>query len=87
MSVIVIDVEIWSILGIYEVEEIFKVQFKMTMTWRDPRLIYQNLKNDSFMNIVSPEEADGIWFPHVVSLNTELLDKSLVSGKYPRYLD
>ena len=77
---IIIDVDIWSILGICEVKEIFEVQFKMTMTWRDPRLTYQNLKEDSFMNIVSPEEADGIWFLHVVSLNTKLLDKSLVSG-------
>ena len=86
-SVIIIDVDIWSILGVYEVEEIFEVQFKMSMTWRDPRLTYQNLKADSFMNIVSPEEADGIWFPQVVSLNTKLLDKSLVSGKYFRYQD
>ena len=86
-SVIVIDVDVWSILGIYEVEEIFKVQFKMSITWRDPRLNYQNLKEDSFINIVSHEEENSIWFPQVVSLNTEHLEKSIVSRKYLGYED
>ena len=33
-SVIISDVDIWSILGICEVKEIFEVQFKMTINSR-----------------------------------------------------
>ena len=74
-----VDLDIWSILDISEIQQRFEVQFKMTMRWKDPRLTYSNLKKDYHMNIVSHEDSADIWFPVVVSLNTMHLDESLVS--------
>ena len=57
----------------------FKVKFKLTMTWEDSRLNYTNLKKDSYMNIVPQRKGDKIWLPPpIMFLNTELLDQTKV---------
>ena len=76
--VISLDLEIWAVLSISEVEELFCVKFKLTLTWKDPRLTFLNLKEDSSMNIVSPVEAAKIWYPVVVFMNTRKMDLSKV---------
>ena len=72
------SVDIWSILYISEVEEMFRVKFRLALIWQDPRLQYFNLKNDSDLNIVAPREAEMIWYPHVIFLNTQNNDQSVV---------
>ena len=70
------DLEIWAVLSISEVAELFSVKFKVTMTWIDPRLSFLNLKNDTSMNIVAPKEAMKIWYPVVMFINTRKMDLS-----------
>ena len=61
----------------------FKVKFKLTMTWEDSRLNYINLKKDSYMNIVSQKQGHKIWLPRAVMfLNTEHLDQTKVRWKW-----
>ena len=74
--VIRLDLEIWAVLSISEVDELFSVKFKVTMTWVDPRLSFLNLKNDTSMNIVAPKEANKIWYPVVMFINTRKMDLS-----------
>ena len=71
-----LDLEIWAVLAISEVEELFSVKFKVTMTWVDPRLRFLNLKNDTSMNIVAPKEAEKIWYPVIMFINTRKMDLS-----------
>ena len=75
-----LDLEIWAVLSISEVEELFSVKFKLTMRWIDPRLTFLNLKKDSSMNIIAPVEAAKIWYPVVVFINTRKMDLSMVSA-------
>ena len=75
---IALDLEIWAVLSISEVAELFSVKFKLVMTWTDPRLTFLNLKEDTTMNIVAPTEAANIWYPTVVFINTRKLDLSKV---------
>ena len=39
-----LDLDIWAVISISEVDELFSVKFKVTMTWVDPRLTFLNLK-------------------------------------------
>ena len=70
---IVIDVsaDIISILDIDEISSIFQVQFFLHFTWHDSRLIYYNLKNDTGLNALSPEEKQQLWIPVLIFDNTE----------------
>lgn len=85
--VIRLDLDIWAVLSISEVAELFSVKFKVTMTWIDPRLSFLNLKNDTSMNIVAPEEAKKIWYPVVMFINTRKLDLSKASVKFINNFD
>ena len=78
--VISLDLEIWAVLSISEVAELFSVKFKLTMSWIDPRLTFLNLKEDTSMNIVAPAEAAKIWYPVVVFINTRKMDLSKVKS-------
>ena len=77
-----LDVHVWAILAISEVSELFSVKFKLTMTWRDPRLTFLNLKNDESLNQVNISEALNIWHPILVFVNTRDLDLSKESTVY-----
>ena len=79
--------DIWAVLSVSEVAELFSVKFKVTMTWIDPRLSFLNLKNDTSMNIVAPEEAKKIWYPVVMFINTRKLDLSKASVKFINNFD
>ena len=70
---IMIDVsaDIISILDIDEISSIFQVQFFLHFTWYDSRLMYYNLKNDTGLNTLSPEEKQKLWIPVLVFDNTE----------------
>ena len=70
---IIIDVsaDIISILDIDEISSIFQVQFFLHFTWYDTRLMYYNLKNDTGLNTLSPEEKQQLWIPVLVFDNTE----------------
>ena len=70
-SQVTMNVDMWSILGIHEVEEKFKVKFSITMTWKDTRVTFLNLKEDSDQNTVALNEARRIWLPILVFENTE----------------
>ena len=77
--VITLHMDIWAVISISEVDELFSVKFELTMSWIDPRLTFLNLKKDTTMNIVSPVEAEKMWYPVVVFVNTRKMDLSLVT--------
>ena len=39
------------------------------MRWLDQRLKWQNLKQDTNMNILNKQESSMIWFPEVIFVN------------------
>ena len=54
-----------------------QVQFFLHLTWHDSRLRFYNLKDDSGLNALSPQEKQQIWMPVLVFENTE--DKPITS--------
>ena len=67
---VVLGVEVLNILNIDEVSSLIQLQYKLTLTWRDPRLHFIDLKEHTHQNVLSPEEAKSIWYPRLVMVNT-----------------
>ena len=73
-----------SVLDIKEVKSTFNVQFLLSLKWKDPRITYQNLKEEGFLNKISLVEFEKIWHPVVVFYNTEHRDKTEASSKHTK---
>jgi hypothetical protein len=48
------------------------------MRWRDPRLVFYNLKNETYLNPIGIVDAAKIWQPVVVFYNTKDRDETTV---------
>ena len=71
-----------SVLDIKEVKSTFNVQFVLSLKWRDPRITYQNLKEEDFLNKINLNEFEKIWRPVILFYNTEHRDKTKVNQKH-----
>ena len=71
-----------SVLDIKEVKSTFNVQFVLSLKWKDPRITYQNLKEEDFMNKINLDEFEKIWRPVILFYNTEHRDKTKVNQKH-----
>ena len=52
------------------VESKIKVQFTLSMSWYDSRLLFKNLKTREYYNVVDPETQE-LWIPSLGFHNTE----------------
>lgn len=77
-SVIIVAVEITRVLSINEVKQSVSVQFKLRLSWKDPRLAFRNLNKKTNLNTIHLTEYKKVWIPVVVFYNTEDRDKSKV---------
>ena len=66
-----ISMDLISIINVNEVDSIFQVQFTLYLSWLDSRMSFNNLKNDTAQNVLSPKKKAMIWLPKLVFLNTE----------------
>ena len=77
-SKVVLAVEIFNILHIDEVSSLIKLQFKLTLSWRDPRLHFVDLKEHAHQNVLSRKEVEKIWYPVLVLINTIDKEQTIV---------
>ena len=73
-----VSITVFSLKAFDPISSTFKSQFKVALTWLDPRLRFGNLRNSSVSNLMSPSEKVSIWFPSFLFRNTEKRVKSLV---------
>ena len=60
--------------SIEEIEEIrlsFSAKFKLTLSWSDQRLAFNNLNREMFLNLPNTWEKHKIWIPVLIFQNTE----------------
>ena len=55
---------------------------RMTLRWRDSRVRFRNLKRETYLNTVTPEDAAKIWYPQVVFYNTEEMKATKVTYSF-----
>ena len=74
-SIIPVTVDIAMVLlKIVEIEEeehSIDFQFEIILKWRDQRVSYHNLKNDTSLNALSEEDVRRLWLPLVIYANTD----------------
>ena len=73
-------VDIWNILNVAEVDSLLEIQFKLVLLWKDPRLMFRNLKHSMHLNTAgeTKEPRKDIWYPRIVFYNTKNRDESKV---------
>ncbi len=77
---IFITVDVISFLELDEVESYMRLQYKLTLKWKDPRITFRNLKNETFLNTLGKEDAGKIWYPQLVKYNTESMEETQVTN-------
>ena len=55
----------------YVSQHTYAMQLKLTVTWTDSRLAYEDLKSDENMNTLTPSEIREIWMPTLLFTNTK----------------
>jgi hypothetical protein len=50
----------------------------MTLTWKDSRVTFRNMKELSYLNTIGSEDATKIWYPRLLMYNTENMDETKV---------
>ena len=73
-----VTITVLSIKAFDPISSTFESQFKVSLTWFDPRLSFGNLRNSSASNLMSPSEKNFIWFPSFLYRNTKNRVKSVV---------
>ena len=73
-----VTITVFSIQAFDPITSSFEAEFSVSLTWRDPRLQFANLRQSSASNLMSPTEKISIWFPSFVFRNTKKRIKSLI---------
>ena len=60
-----------KVIDIDEIEFSFSFKFEILLTWRDNRVTFQNLRNDSTYNLLRQNEVRMLWLPLVIYWNTD----------------
>ena len=61
-----------------EVTSTMKVQYKLQLSWHDPRVTFLNLKKDTHLNSLTNEDANKVWYPKITCYNTDEMEETEV---------
>ena len=73
-----LSIDVIRVLELEEVESEMKLQYRLTLRWKDPRVTFRNLKEDTYLNTVGNDDAAKIWYPQVVFYNTKNMEETKV---------
>ena len=68
---VLISITLMKVVEIEEVDHSIHLQFQISMQWKEPRVVFQNLKKDTTLNALSFADKSDIWLPLVVYDNTD----------------
>ena len=64
-----------DLMRVVEIKEIFhsiRLQFRLTLKWRENnRVLYQNLKRETLLNVLTENDKKRLWLPRIVYENTD----------------
>ena len=64
-----------DLMRVVEIKEIFhsiRLQFRLTLQWRENnRVLYQNLKRETTLNVLTENDKQRLWLPRIVYENTD----------------
>ena len=66
-----VSMRLLNIVSMDEVENRVEFQFEIVLEWKDYRLTYSNLKNETYLNALTEADINAIWLPLVIYDNTD----------------
>ena len=66
-----VSMRLLNIVSMDEVENRIEFQFEIILEWKDYRLTYSNLKNETYLNSLTEADINAIWLPLVIYDNTD----------------
>ena len=66
-----VSLKLLKMFDIDERENTIDLQFQIILEWRDPRITFNNLKENVFFNFLTEEEVKMIWLPVLTYDNTD----------------
>ena len=66
-----ISITLMKIVEIEEVDHSIHLQFQISVWWKENRVKYQNLKEETSLNILTEDDFNRIWLPLIVFDNTD----------------
>ena len=73
------SIDVIKVLNLIEVDETMVLKYRMTLKWKDSRIEYRNLKEETYLNTLGKDEAGKIWYPRVVFSNTRDTEETKVA--------
>ena len=67
-----VSIILMKIVSMEEVQHSISFQFEIILEWMENRAIYNNLKVDTFLNLLSEDEINSLWIPYVIYDNTDM---------------
>ncbi|KAK8375461.1 hypothetical protein O3P69_008356 [Scylla paramamosain] len=67
-------------LAVKTIDMVMEVSYQLMLTWRDNRLLYQDLKVDSTLNVLPGDTMERLWTPEVDFINTIKSEHTLMDG-------
>ena len=74
-----LSIDVIEVLDLEEVDETMVLKYRMTLKWKDSRVEYRNLKEETYLNTLGTDEAGKIWYPRVVFSNTRDTEETKVA--------
>ena len=66
-----ISITLMKVVEIEETDHSIHLQFQISLSWKENRVIYQNLKKQTSLNALTDENLNTIWLPLIVYDNTD----------------
>ena len=66
-----VSMTLFKIVDIDERESTIDLQFEIALSWKDPRITFNNLKRNSTLNVLSEDNMQSIWLPVLIYANTD----------------
>ena len=60
-----------KIVDMEETQHSIDFQFEINLEWKDHRAIYQNLKEETSLNVLTDEDIHDLWLPRIIYDNTD----------------
>ena len=73
-----LSIDVIKVLELVEVESEMSLQYRLTLIWKDSRVAFRNLKEETFLNTVGDDDAAKIWYPQVIFYNTKNMEGTKV---------
>ena len=67
-----ISINLLKIVSMEEVQHKIDFQFGITLEWKENRVTYQNLKDETSLNALTQEDIPNLWLPYVIYANTDM---------------